>query len=74
MTWRPHLFMRMRLATPLVHRLKKEGIPIGHQTRGGAEAWDQARIYPVREDSPLPLTRTQEDLFRDKERQDYATQ
>ncbi len=50
-------------AAPLVQRLKKEGIPIGFQTRVGAEAWEKARIYPVQKGSPLPLTRTQEDLF-----------
>ena len=50
-------------AASLVQRLKKDGIPIGHQTRVGAEAWEKARIYPVQKGSPLPLMRTQEDLF-----------
>ena len=50
-------------AAPLVHRLKKEGTPIGHQTRVGTAAWDQARIYPIQKGSLLPLRRDQEDQF-----------
>lgn len=50
-------------AVPLVQRLKKEGIAIRHQTRIDAGTWEKARIYPVQEGSPLPLTRTQEDLL-----------
>ncbi len=48
---------------PLIAFLKKERIKIRHQTRVPAPVWEKARIYPSQEGSPLPLTRTQENLF-----------